>query len=202
MLKLKKNRRKISLGLNQPNAGFTLIEMVVIIVLIGVLATIGANSWLGFLSRQRLSSAQTEAVTIIRDAQAKAKQKAIVYTACFRDDGKKVQWQVARVNANECGKIQGWNNLSGSDANTIAIDPANSKSSDSSSGIYYTFSFREKGWVQPKPNPSVNPDTIDNSVDQGKITFITRNQPQASKRCVALATLLGSLRTASNDECK
>lgn len=200
MLKLKRNRRKISLGLNQANAGFTIIEMIVIIVLVAILGTMGTTSWLAFLTKQRLSTAQTEAVTIIRDAQAKAKQKATIYTACFRDDGTRVLWQVAPVKANECGTVTSWNKLTGSDVNKIAIDLANSKSSDSSSGIYYTFSFREKGWA--RLNPSVNTETIDNNVDQGKITFITRNQPNASKRCVSLATLLGSLRTASDQDCK
>lgn len=186
-----------------PNAGFTLIEMLVIVVLITIIAAIAAPSWLQFLTRQRLNIAQSEAITAMREAQAKAKQQKRTWEVCFRDqldtDGiNRVQWSVRPVPeaapANSCAiaTINPWNNLTGEDADKITINTATSSFPGSPTG-YYRVQFQEKGWVKAAQ--------ADNSQDIGKITFTPRNQPTGSKRCVMVSTLLGALRVGTNSEC-
>ena len=53
--------------------GFTLIEMLVVIIIIGVLFAIAAPGWDTILSRQRVSSAREQIVQTIRVAQSSAR---------------------------------------------------------------------------------------------------------------------------------
>ncbi|MBD2091366.1 type II secretion system protein [Microcoleus sp. FACHB-1515] len=55
-------------------AGFTLIELIVVMVMIGVLFSIAAPGWLAFANRQRVNSVRDELLQEIRRAQATAAQ--------------------------------------------------------------------------------------------------------------------------------
>ena len=184
---------------NKSVAGYTLIELIVIMVIVAILASIAAPGWLGFLNRQRLNVAQSEAISAIREAQANAKKQKRTWVACFQDNGTIVRWAVNPLPTNNpgwnCSNAGNWQNLTGSDANKIAIDPALSFSPpDAPAGSgYYSVQFNEKGWAARS--------WTDNSQDLGKITFSIRNGGGGSRRCVFVATLLGSVRTATNNEC-
>lgn len=52
--------------------GFTLIELIVVIVMIGVLFAIGTPSWVSFLNNQRVGSARDEIMQTLRQTQAEA----------------------------------------------------------------------------------------------------------------------------------
>ncbi|MGA9381302.1 MAG: prepilin-type N-terminal cleavage/methylation domain-containing protein [Phormidium sp.] len=178
----------------QQEAGFTLIEMIVVVVLVAILATIATPSFLTFLTRQRLSDAQAEAMSAIREAQAKAKQQKRFWEVCVKDDNAKVAWFTRPVPQNnpDCSTNPGyWNNLIGPDADKIQIDVSNSSLTNG----YYNVKFKPNGWVDDQTQ-------TDPTADVKKITFQLRNQGGGSKRCVYVATLLGAVRTASNDDCK
>lgn len=180
--------------LRSSNAGFTLIELIVVMVMAAVLAAIAAPSWLAFLNKQRLNTAQAEAVSAMREAQAKAKQQKRAWEVCFQDDATVgVRWFVRPVpgGVSNCATNPGpWNNMIGSDSNKIAIDTGNS----TLNGGYHRVAFQYNGWVDVPP-----PTNIDAEI--GKITLITRNQTGGSRRCVYVATLLGAIRTGSDTEC-
>jgi type II secretory pathway pseudopilin PulG len=182
----------------QSVAGFTIIELLVIMVIVAILAGIAAPGWLGFLNRQRLNSAQAEAVSAIREAQSRAKLQKRTWAACFQNATTGVRWAVNPVPANNpgwnCSNASNWQNLIRSDADKLEIDTGLSRSIDPSSpGGYYEVRFRDKGWVVGQQ--------LDNSQALGKITFKAKNSPQGSKRCVYVATLLGAIRTANDAEC-
>ena len=55
-------------------AGFTLLENLVILVIVGTLAAIAAPGWLGFMSQQRLARSNEQVLQAVRKAQADAKR--------------------------------------------------------------------------------------------------------------------------------
>jgi len=67
----------------QPTAGFSLLEMLVVLLIIGVLFGIIAASWNVFLNRERVSTVREQVVQAVREAQNQARTqrtpKALVF---------------------------------------------------------------------------------------------------------------------------
>jgi prepilin-type N-terminal cleavage/methylation domain-containing protein len=66
------------------DAGFTLLEMLTVVLIIGTLSAIVAPSWLGFVNRQRLSKTSDALASAIKQAQTEAKKQKISYSVSFR----------------------------------------------------------------------------------------------------------------------
>lgn len=177
----------------QAVAGFTLAEMLVIIVIIGILAGIAAPGWVSFLTRQRLNAAQAEAVTAMRTAQVNAKKEKRSWEVAFRDLDNRVQWSVHPENQPQ-DQWQ-WRNLTGEDSELVEIvkDKTKLKEKD---GVY-TLRFEYNGWVKLD-----EPVGVDEEI--GRIVFRRREKnsnDKSSKSCVYVSTILGNLRTDQNDQC-
>jgi len=69
--------------------GFTLIELMVVIALIGILSTIAAPSWLGFVRQQRVAAVNDGVSLALREAQQKARSTKLAQSVSVRvtDEG-------------------------------------------------------------------------------------------------------------------
>jgi prepilin-type N-terminal cleavage/methylation domain-containing protein len=67
--------------------GFTLLEVLVVAVMVGILSAIAAPSFLGFVNNQRTRTAQSRVSSSIREAQSLAKNKKVGYQVSFRTIG-------------------------------------------------------------------------------------------------------------------
>jgi prepilin-type N-terminal cleavage/methylation domain-containing protein len=157
---------------NSSNCGFSLVEMLVVIFLIGILSAIAIPSWLSFVNTRRLNVAQDEVYRAMRQAQSQAKKQKLTWQVSFREQNNIVQWAIhpATVNAS----VANWNNL---DFN-IRLDQE-------------TTLQQSNGIRQIKFDYGGN-------ITQPPLGRITLSSPYAgkAKRCVYVSTILGAMRTA------
>lgn len=185
---------KKQLFLRQQVAGFTLIETLIVITMVGVLAAIAAPSWVAFIDKQRLNTAQDQVLRVMREAQLQAKNQKSCWEVSFRDNGTKVQWSTHLPSAvsDNCSTTAVasswiWNDLLEEKANRIAIDTTTTLSSSNQPTGAYGIQFQFNGWVNGLPR---------------KITLKTRNSSSSIKRCVIVSTILGAMRTAQDNDCQ
>ncbi|MBD2412919.1 prepilin-type N-terminal cleavage/methylation domain-containing protein [Nostoc calcicola FACHB-389] len=157
---------------NHSSSGFTLPETLVIVLLIGILASLGIPNWMAFVATRRLNTAQNEVYHAMRQAQRQAAKEKLTWQASFREQNGIVQWAVhsATVNSSDAN----WNNL---DSN-VRLDAETTL--EETNGIKQ-IQFNYRGNVKEPP--------------LGRITLSSKSGGK-SKRCVIVSTILGAMRTA------
>ncbi|TYQ27157.1 prepilin-type N-terminal cleavage/methylation domain-containing protein [Pseudanabaena sp. UWO311] len=174
--------------------GFTLLEVLVVMALIGVLASIAAPSWLGFVNNQRLNTAQSQALSTLRLAQSNAKRTQVMWQATFRNMPDFAQYVVHQAPPSSMTK-EYWDNLNWQNFDGGVRIVENTETQPRTTFTQLT--------VVPDPNvyrvqfkAQGNPNGLG---EMGRITFVSRSGDR--KKCVIISTLLGSMRLAENEEC-
>ncbi len=183
---------------NHSIAGFTLIEVLVIIIMVGILFAIAAPSWVGFLNRQRITTARDQVFEVLRSAQAEAKRTKVSRAIVFDNSAQKPRVIVVPVVDNTLTPSGVLTSVDTSDGRWQVLGNANIQagvikiagkpyqSAETTSGAII---FDTYGNVNP--NISSMPYTI-------TIQATTVTSP---KRCVRVTTLLGAMLPAEDSDC-
>lgn len=200
-----RTRSKRSIG------GFTLIEMLVVIIVIGVLFAIAAPGWDTILSRQRVSAAREQITQTIRVAQSDARRsrspRAVVFDMSTASKPRianvpyipdNTQATASRNTVLISGTSPAWLLLGNGDgsattdgnvsARTVKLAVTNAATNAASS--YPVLIFDGNGAIAQTPLvPATQTLPITITVSRGNTTG------RATDRCVVVQTLLGAIRT-------
>lgn len=167
-------------AVHKPNqtAGFTLIEVLVVVIIAAILAGIAAPGWLGFLNRQRVTTVRSDLMQTLRNAQQDAIQRresvrVVIDTAAA----------VPTVTVNGQALVLGETGNPGNVTLTVA-GPGTG---------FNTVVFDHQG------TPSFRAGTTVSTTLPFVINISANNS--TARQCVIVASLLGSLKTARNAEC-
>ncbi len=153
-------------------AGFTLIESLTVITIVGILSTIAAPFGLGILARYQATAARDETFIAIRQTQDNAQQERRSWQFSIRQGNGKTEWTSNPGKSIPTDAM--WTELGDS---SLRIDD---ETTLAQSGNIYYVRFDERGNVQYR---------------LGRITLHSKNAPDA-KRCVVISTIIGAMRKA------
>ncbi|MBW4602613.1 MAG: prepilin-type N-terminal cleavage/methylation domain-containing protein [Calothrix sp. FI2-JRJ7] len=196
------------------DGGFTLIEVLVVVVIISILSAIVGPSWLGFLERQRVNKASDALFAALQEAQREAKKNKINYSVGFRNKDNIPEFAVFQGTSIPAGDPR-WKKLgedmgfrpgqllvyTNLDASTSNKKTASNINFTTPGGSIITFDYM--GTVS-KPNFGTFGGSSDILGLKVAVAVPQRGSNSAGylKRCVFIDTLIGGMRTEKDEECK
>lgn len=193
----------------QSQAGFTLLELLVVVGLISVLAAISAPGWLGFIQQRRVTGANDAVVRALQEAQNKAKTQKVSYSVSFNYDGGIPKVAVYQGSTTPALTSNYWKQL----GEQLSLKPGqvligtnitgeNASGGDISYGNIPTdakITFEYTGGLPTTPTPNLGTN------DRGLIMVVAAPQGNSNTpipstiRCVKVYTILGSIQAGKID---
>ena len=166
------------------DGGFTIIELLVIVLIVGILSSIAAPGWEAFISRQRVRTVNDRVLQSLRSAQSEAKRTKREVTVTFSVpsvDPPKVTFNPALATGGSEQKLDAGGEIK---PGTIALV---------SNATSITFDYQ--GNVKDEL-------PLDTSVTPNIRRFVATVSPinGGAKQCAIVETILGGMRTAEGND--
>lgn len=160
-------------------SGYTLLEVLIVVVILGVLIAIAAPGWLEFVQRQQLKTAQEQIQRAMYAAISSAKKDKLTWQVSFRESNSKFQYAIHSTST----KLENvfWQSL----AEQVEIDKNNTTLFWDSTNTMWRVQYNHQGNTNGR---------------LGKITLMPKTSSPA-RRCVLASTLIGNTRLARDKDC-
>ncbi len=149
------------------SAGFTAIEVAVVVLMAGILGAIAAPGWMRLRDRQMVNRVNADLYLALREAQGQALKTRLDWRASLRETDGRIEWSIHRGNAEPIA----WQGTSA--PVTIA-----SGTTFRQRGGYYSVEFGDRGQIKGQ---------------LGRVTVTAKNTPTIQS-CTITSTLLGTIR--------
>ncbi len=165
---------------NSSNTGFTIVEVLIVVLIIGILSAIVAPGWDAFITRQRIRTVNSQVLQALQKAQSQAKLKKENVVVNFDNvaDPPTVSLDGIEQNLNANGEIK---------AGMVELV----------SGV-----CTDENCTAFTASTNVTFDYL-GAVDENSVPFIvTISTPDRGlRRCVIIQTIIGGMRTAEDTDC-
>lgn len=170
--------------------GYSVMELTIVVFMIGILSAIAAPSWLNFVNRQRLNTAQSRIHQGMLEAKSNALRDKLTWQMSIRQVNEQVQWAVHRADSNFIPPGVQWHNLNPKiQVYTEKNDQGVYETTlDSPSQKTVTGPWRVQFNYQGNTNGQL-----------GQITLIPKDN-SSDQRCVYVSTLIGTLRMGEDHD--
>lgn len=177
-------------SLSSSTAGFTLLETIIVVSIIGILSGIAAPNWYNFINRQRLNTGQSQVYQAMLQARSQAMLQKVTWQVSFRQapvgSQQVVQWSLHQANITPAPTS--WHNL---DSNIRLDDETTLPNSKGVRRVRFNY--------YGCPVYQINDECGQTSIlSKGRLTLSAQKGGKI-KRCVIVSTLLGSVRTAKEN---
>lgn len=176
-------------------SGFTLIEVLVVVIMAAALAAIAAPGWFAYMNRQRVNTARTEVLQALRDAQAKAISGRLPHSVKFDLAAAPPSYKLGPT-----AQVDAARSIDLGQANTTAKELKIELSGLALSTNSISFDLHGAVIMSSTAPPITDPDGAPVfkaivGIDNGSGSLVN------PRRCVIIQTLLGSMREANDEAC-
>jgi len=159
--------------------GYTLLEVLIVIVIVGILSAIVAPGWLGFVQQRQLKTAQEQIQRAMYEAISSAKKDKLTWQVSFRESNSRFQYAIHSSSIAPQNAF--WQSLT----EQVQIDKDNTTLLLDRKNIIWRVQYNHRGNTNGR---------------LGKITVMARTGG-SSRRCVLANTLIGNTRLAKDKNC-
>lgn len=179
----------------QLDSGFSLVELIAVVMMVGILAAIALPSWSAFVNRQRINKVNDAVLALIQQAQQQAKRQKISYSVSFKVDNQ-IPKAVIHPDS-ETPASHRWQPLGKDiDINPSQITLLTNLTAKNTAGASVNSSPTYLNTPQTITFDYMG--TLDSTQTAGFKVVVSSNN---LKRCVIVKTLLGAISTDKDNEC-
>ena len=182
--------------------GYTIIELLIIVLILGIFASIAAPSWLAFINRQRVRTVNDRVFQSLRLAQSEAKRTKRDITIVFNTNTSTPPVEPPTVTFTPPlatgGSTQTLNAGGEIKPGTIALSTNAIAPGDPDIPVN-SLIFDYQGNVKKLP-PSTNP-AIPNARFVVTVAPANAKPNSSARQCAIVETIIGGMRTAEGKEC-
>jgi prepilin-type N-terminal cleavage/methylation domain-containing protein len=198
------------------NAGFTMAEMIVVLLMIGILSVIAAPGWSAFINRQRLNQANGAVASVIQETRLQAKSTKGTYSISFRVKNKINEYipeyiiypgtnlpadpvwiALGDTMTLKSREVFLYTNLKSlTEYNTATTDKQIVQTTLGTG----TITFDSQGVLAKKSSGAVSDTPL--AIMVAAPVSTTDNKASSVDRCVIIQTLIGGIRIAKDERCR